>query len=105
MQTTDVPPVFRSGQYATYGQNNMSCIGSDLLLLLLSFPLCSIVEIPWIKRCLLFFCNSNILYFSEVPSRDFASVFWTILSKKHKQFYRGILWKRCPGNSYISFEK
>ena len=35
MQTTDVPPDF--SQYATYCQNNLLCMGSDLLLLLLFF--------------------------------------------------------------------
>ena len=37
MQTTDVPPVFHSDQYATYCKNNLFCMGSDLLLLLLMF--------------------------------------------------------------------
>ena len=31
MKTTDVPPAFHSGQYATYCQNNLLCMGSDLL--------------------------------------------------------------------------
>ena len=37
MQATDMPPVFHSGQYATYCQNNLLCMGSDFLLLLLFF--------------------------------------------------------------------
>ena len=37
MQTTKVPPVFHSVQCATYHQNDLPCIGSDLLLLLLMF--------------------------------------------------------------------
>ena len=37
MHITDMPPVFHSGQYTTYCQNNLLCMGSDLLLLLLMF--------------------------------------------------------------------
>ena len=75
MQTTRASPAFHSGQYATYDQNNQLCMGSD--------------------------SNSNVTFLSDVPSHHFTPVFWTILSKKKKQFYRGILCERCPENVYI----
>ena len=42
MQTTDVPPVFHSDGYATYCQNNLLCMKSDLRLLLFVF-LCALL--------------------------------------------------------------
>ena len=74
MQTTDVPPVFHSGQYASYCQNKLLYMGSDLLLLLLFFFVLYCANAIDKAASTLFFCKSNVMFLSEVPSHDFVSV-------------------------------
>ena len=79
MHTTDEPPVFHSGQCTTYCQNNLLCMGSDLILLLLMFFFglyCGYTIDKAVST--LFFANSNRF--------DLASVCWTILSKNRSIF-------------------
>ena len=62
MHTTDMPPVFHSGHYSTYCQNNLVCMGSDLLLLLMMFFFvlyCGDAIDEAVST--LFFCNSNVM--------------------------------------------
>ena len=64
-----MPPVFHSGQYTTYCQNNLLCMGSDLLLLLLMF-------------FFVLYCGYTI----DKAVSTLASVCWTIFSKYRSRF-------------------
>ena len=88
MLTTDVPPV----QYTTYCQNNLLCMGSNLLLLLLMFFFGYTIDKV---VSTLFFCNSKVMILCQYAGPS---------SVKIGTVFRSILWKRCPENSYISFK-
>ena len=111
MQTTEVPPVFHSGQYATYDQNDLLCIGSDLLLLLLMFffvlycgdtldksmstPFSAITTWCFVWGIRSWFCIRML----DHPQEKAETVLWKYSLKKMSWKFISI----CTAHKYFSF--